>query len=295
ADAELEPSLFGTLRMVELSQLALRDLERHLGEVLGGKPIPVLLGVPEPRPGFDVDDARELAEQLTPDEAEQRYRVETIPTGHAAALRAVEHAAERIRSGASELCIAGGVDSYLDPDTLEWLDGERRLAREGVRSGFPPGEAAAMLLLASPRARARLGLPALARVRGAASTQEARALDSETGSLGEGLSAAVRQATRSLSAGELVSDLYGDLNGERHRSEDWGFTALRCAHVLRDASQVHTAVGECGDVGAATGALHCVLAARAWQREYAQGARALLWAGSWSGARSVLLLEEGRA
>lgn len=282
--------------MVELGQLALRDLERHLGGVLGGKPIAVLLGVPEPRPGFEVDDARELAEQLALDEAgTARYRIETIPTGHAAGLRAVELAAARIRSGASELCIAGGVDSYLDPDTLEWLDGERRLAREGVRSGFPPGEAAAMLLLASPRARARLGLPALARVCGAASSQEVRALDSETGCLGEGLSAAVQQATRSLSAGELVSDLYGDLNGERHRSEDWGFTALRCADVLRDASHVHTAVGECGDVGAATGALHCVLAARSWQRGYANGARALLWAGSWSGARSVLLLEEGRA
>jgi 3-oxoacyl-[acyl-carrier-protein] synthase I len=250
ADAELDPSLFGTHRMVELGQLALRDLERHLGGDFGAKPLVVLLGVPEPRPGFDENDARDLAEQLAVDEAgTARYRIETIPNGHAAALRAIELAADRIRSGALELCIAGGIDSYLDPDTLEWHDGERRFAREDVRSGFPPGEAAAMVLLASPHARARLGLPALARVRGAASTEEVRALDSETGSLGEGLSAAVRQATRSLSAGEVVSDLYGDLNGERHRSEDWGFTALRCAEVLRDASQVHTAVGECGDVG----------------------------------------------
>ncbi|MDB4977390.1 MAG: hypothetical protein JWN48_5731 [Myxococcaceae bacterium] len=297
ADAVLDSGLIGPDRMVELARLALRDLERHVDrDRIGSKPLSMLLGVAEPRPGFDADDALDLAGQLASDEAGVlRYSIETIPTGHAGSLRAVELAVERIRSGAVDLCVAGGVDSYLDTDTLEWLDGERRLAREGVRTGFPPGEAAAIVLLASPRARARLGLPTLARVRGAASAQEARALDSETGSLGEGLSHAVRLATRGLAAGELISDLYGDLNGERHRSEDWGFTVLRSAELLRDGSDINTAVGECGDIGAATGALHCVLAARAWQRGYALGPLALLWAGSWSGARSVVLLEQGQA
>jgi hypothetical protein len=34
----------------------------------------------------------------------------------------------------------------LDTDTVAWLDAKIRVARDGVRSGFCPGEAAAMLV-----------------------------------------------------------------------------------------------------------------------------------------------------
>jgi len=50
----------------------------------------------------------------------------------------------RIRSGTCEFCLVGGVDSYLDIESLEWLDLNDRVFRnQKPRNprGFTPGEA----------------------------------------------------------------------------------------------------------------------------------------------------------
>jgi 3-oxoacyl-[acyl-carrier-protein] synthase-1 len=93
---------------------------------------------------------------------------------------------------------------------------------------------------------------------------------------------------------EAVDDVYGDINGERYRTDEWGFAVLRTNHALRSVqSEVPT---QCwGDVGAASGALGCMLAVRAWARGYAKGTRALVWAGSDGGLRSAVVLEEAGA
>jgi 3-oxoacyl-[acyl-carrier-protein] synthase-1 len=151
-----------------------------------------------------------------------------------------------------------------------------------------------MIAVASEDALYRLALRSLARVRDAASAQEARSLQSDEGVLGEGLTQAVMRATQSLSPPrEIITDLYGDINGERHRTDDWGFTLLRASSLFQDGSAYYTAVSQCGDLGAATGAFGCALAVQAWQRRYAKGPRALVWAGSWSGLRAAALLEQG--
>jgi 3-oxoacyl-[acyl-carrier-protein] synthase-1 len=93
---------------------------------------------------------------------------------------------------------------------------------------------------------------------------------------------------------ELISDTYADINGERARTEDWGFTLMRTAQCFVDGTAYVSAVGRCGDVGAATGALGCALAVQSWQREAAKGPRALVWAGSWGGLRGAAVLERGK-
>ena len=90
---------------------------------------------------------------------------------------------------------------------------------------------------------------------------------------------------------ERIDDLYCDINGERHRTDEWGFTALRHHAAIRDGSDYVTAAGAWGDVGAASGVLSCVLAIRAWERRYAHGPRALIWASSPAGLRGVVILE----
>jgi 3-oxoacyl-[acyl-carrier-protein] synthase-1 len=281
--------------MTALARFALREIAAKLQPVrgeLGG--VPLFLSMPEPRWGFSHADADAIAGALVDGVELDSWSIDVRPVleGHAGGLRAMQLARERLLAGSAGLCLVGGVDSYLHSETLRWLESERRLSRTGVRTGFAPGEGAVMIALTAGRRSLGSRLPALAYVREVGYAQEPRALDSQEGTLGEGLTAAVRSIARAMRPGEQVSDVYGDINGERHRTEDWGFTLLRLPQLFRDGSQFLTTVPQCGDLGAASALLHVVLAARSWQRGYAKGPRALVWAGSWGGSRGAVLLEQ---
>jgi len=92
---------------------------------------------------------------------------------------------------------------------------------------------------------------------------------------------------------EVISDVYCDINGERARTEDWGFALARTSERFRDGTAYTSFVGECGELGAATPAIGCVVAVQSWRRKYALGPRALIWAGSWGGLRGAAFLEQG--
>jgi hypothetical protein len=88
------------------------------------------------------------------------------------------------------------------------------------------------------------------------------AIKTDADNLGEGLTEAViGAAARIPVAEERIADVYCDINGERYRSEEWGFTILRTSHLFRDASQYYCPVSEWGDMGAASGALFNGIAA----------------------------------
>jgi 3-oxoacyl-[acyl-carrier-protein] synthase-1 len=91
--------------------------------------------------------------------------------------------------------------------------------------------------------------------------------------------------------GELFHDVYCDVNGERVRTDDWGFALLRTNALFRDGTDYTMSVSECGDIGAATAGLSCILAAQAWQRGYAHGPLALVSGASWGGLRGAAVLE----
>jgi 3-oxoacyl-[acyl-carrier-protein] synthase-1 len=289
-DRFLPQAAYGSARSAALAGEA-------LAQVLASVPrnpnrnVALLLAVPEERPGFESAAARELMGQLSHRAEREDLLPELCGRGHAGAFAGLARAAVLLAQSKCDFCIVGGVDSYLHADTLNWLDGQRRLHRTDVRTGFLPGEGSVMVGVTLPSTRRRLGLPALGLVRTVANATERRSLDSDEGSLGEGLSNAVYQATASLAPDEQITDIYADINGERHRSEEWGFTLLRHPQHFRNGSQYISAAEQCGDVGAATGALQVMLAVRAFQRHYARGNRALVFAGSWQGARGVALLE----
>ena len=169
----------------------------------------------------------------------------------------------------------------------------RLVGRGGrIRGGFPPGEGAAAVVIAGPHWAARLGLKPLARVRGVATGQEPRSIDSVEGLLGEGLTDVVRRAAQVLRLpDERVDDIYCDINGERHRTDEWGFTILRAWQVFRDGTAYTTNVGHWGDLGASSAAVNCVLAVQAWRRRYASGAKAMIWGSSPEGQRGAVILE----
>ncbi|MBJ6761085.1 hypothetical protein JGU66_09945 [Myxococcaceae bacterium JPH2] len=294
ADSLLGRGLDGRDRLKPMVESVLEELETKLDPkvFLGGR-LDVLLSLPETRPGFSEGDAAWLADSVaarfqgkTP-----HARVEIAGRGHAGAIQAVDRV---LRAGAERrdgVFLVLGAESYLHPETFEWLERNRRFAQPGVRSGFTPGEGVGALVLMNPGMRRRLNLPSLATVRGASTAQEQLLRDSDTGSLGVGMTRAVHGAVSGLELPRESADaVYADINGERYRSEEWGFVALRAPSVWKSTG--YKAPSDCwGDVGAAFGALGGILAIRAFARGYARGPRALVMAGSDSGLRGAMLLQ----
>lgn len=295
SDAKLPTSLEGAARLLPMAHSVIEEIARQLGAAPRAYrgPVDLWLSLPEARPGLPEPDVARTAETLAAQvrASGTQLRSELAGRGHAGVARAIERAVQASARGEEHLAVVLGVDSYLHPETFVWLERNRSFG-PNARSGFAPGEAAGALVLASTRLRKQLGLPCLAVVGGVATAQELRLPGSETGSFGEGMTAAVLGA---LAGQRLPSDavdtVYCDVNGERYRSEEWGFVALRAPSAFREL-RYEAPADNWGDVGAASGALLGVLAVQSWARGYARGPRALVMTGSTGGLRGAILLQQ---
>jgi 3-oxoacyl-[acyl-carrier-protein] synthase-1 len=155
------------------------------------------LALPSPRPG--------LPERLQPDlmaRLATRYRgrfgaAAAFPAGHAAGLLALDAAFRKLVKGGLDACVVAGVDSYLEPETLEWLEDCDQLHGAGPLNnawGFIPGEAAGAVLLMRGEIAARLNLAPLAAILSTAVAHEAKRIKTESICIGEGLTEAFRGA-----------------------------------------------------------------------------------------------------
>ncbi|MEA3274719.1 MAG: beta-ketoacyl synthase N-terminal-like domain-containing protein [Pseudomonadota bacterium] len=282
-------------RMAVLAEAALRESLAPLA-VTGGldDPVPVFIGLPEGQPGVPKGLDKTLGDRLD--------ALATLPAplgpitafanGHSAGLMALQEAARLIHRGEAALCLAGGIDSYIEAERLEWLDAEEQLMSAENRSGFPPGEAAGFCLVASALAAHRLSLPALGNVVSVATDFEPNRIKTETICVGDGLTKAFRQVIRHLDLpSERIDAMFCDLNGERYRNEEFVFTLLRTQLAFVDAGNFRHPADCWGDVGAASGPLLAVLAVIAGMKGYADGRRCLLWTSSEGGQRGAALLE----
>jgi 3-oxoacyl-[acyl-carrier-protein] synthase I len=290
-DGRLDPARLGVPRMVEMATWALREVQEKLGAAWAAqREVDIALNLPEPRAGFAESNAREVMDAIVADAPLGQLRIAPHLRGRAGALEALVNATSAIRSGRRHLLIVGGVDSYVDPDTLLALNASGRLAADTVRGGFPPGEAACFVALGGDQALQHWGLPSLARIAGAAAAVEEKRSHDGALNLGEALTRAIRDAAAELSSRrQAVESIYCDINGEREQTEEWGFAVLRTKQLWKSASRYRTAVAECGDVGAATGPLLLILAVQAGLREQARGP-ALAWAASDCGLRAASLV-----
>jgi 3-oxoacyl-[acyl-carrier-protein] synthase-1 len=295
ADARIAPLVEGRERLVPLGVSVLDEILGKLGawerEVNRCR---LLLSLPETRPGFSDDDAAWVADALRThvQSAKAEIRVEIAGRGHAGSVLSAERAVQECAHNPDDLFLTAGVDSYHHAATYLWLESDRRFTQPGIRSGFAPGEGAGCLALASPATRNRLRLPRLAVLRGVRTAQETLLRGSETGSFGVAMTKAVEGAVAGLALPrEAIDVLYTDINGERYRSEEWGFVALRTPGVWN--SHVYEAPCDCwGDVGAAFGTLAAALAVQSFVRRYARGPRALVMAGSDGGLRGAMVLQD---
>lgn len=287
-DARLDRNTEARERMVAMVEHVLAEACAKLDRTpTSPSLLRVLLALPETRPGFSEKDASWVLEIIRSRFRPSRSKVtvELAGRGHAGAVQAVAKALARDDRDAMFLIV--GADSHHHVDTFQWLDRERRLARATIRNGFVPGEGAGCIALASVELVRRLQLARLAIVRGAQMAQETQLRESETGSLGVAMSRAVEALHL---PNESVDAIYLDLNGERYRSEEWGFVALRASRLWKSLDYFAPA-DSWGDIGAAFGALAAVLAVQSFVRRYSTGPRALILAGSESGSRGAMLIE----
>jgi 3-oxoacyl-[acyl-carrier-protein] synthase-1 len=206
---------------------------------------------------------------------------------------ALEAASARLMRGAADACLVAGVDSYLEPETLEWLESCDQLHSAGRFNnawGLVPGEGAAALLLMRKSVARQCGLDPLAEVLGTAATVEPHRIKTDSVCLGEGLTAAFRTALAALPPGRKVSDVYCDLNGEPYRADEYGFACLRTREYFEAASDM-VAPADCwGDVAAAGGVLHLMLACVAGHKRYAKGPFAFACGSAEMGERAAALI-----
>jgi 3-oxoacyl-[acyl-carrier-protein] synthase I len=278
-----------------LASLLLPVIEEALRPVAQEPPLrcAVLLGLPPQRPGLPDELDRALVSLVR-----DRYRrwvhdVSCIREGHTSALSAIGVATAALESGHFDACVVAGVDSYVDAETLAWLEGEDRLHGAGPLNnawGFIPGEGAGALLLVAQGAMRERGIEPLATLLGRGAGFERKYLGSGLVCIGEGLTEALNGALTSLPRGQRVADIYCDLNGEPFRADEYGFSALRTReHFVAPGDFV--APADCwGDVGAAGGVLHAAMAAIALNKRYAKGPIALVYGSADGGARAAALI-----
>lgn len=290
----LREDLSGAERFAALGRAA---LDEALAPVARRQPpsIPLILGLPVARPGLPDDLAERLRPSfaIAPPGGRRPGDFTTIALGHAAGVSALAAGIDRIRRGDVELCVTGGVDSYLEPDTLQWLEATDQLHGAGALRnayGFVPGEAAAFCVLASQRAVGRHGWPSLARVVSTFVGREENRIRTDTICTGKGLSAAFWGALAGVADDLRIDHLFCDLNGETYRADELGFTLARTAARFVGGG-TFSAPAQCwGDVGAASAPLFVTLAIAAGRKGYARGPYSLLSTSADGGERGAAIV-----
>ena len=259
-----------------------------------GLRVALALGLPTERPGLPAHlwgglRAR-LAQQLP-----GRFAAEAVfPVGHAAGFVGLSAAWPRVASGEFDACVLAGVESYVEPETLQWLEENDQLHGAGPLNnawGFIPGEAAGAVLICREGILEPLGVPSLALLLGVGTAIESNRIKTDTVCIGEGLTAAFRQCLAGLPGGAVVSDVFCDMNGEPYRADEYGFACLRTKEDFQSASDFMAPADCWGDVSAASAPLALVLSAVAGRKTYANGRYAFVWASSETGERGAGLIE----
>ncbi len=292
----LDTELSGVGRFEALLFPAIEQVMEPL-QINTGLRVALALGLPSARPGLPQALDHELRSRIS-----RRYRGHfgssaAFPSGHAAGLLALDAAFTRFAQGGLDACVVAGVDSYINRETLEWLESCDQLHGAGLLNnawGFIPGEAAGALLLMRGSIAEHLRLEALSEVLATGAAYEPSRIKTESVCIGEGLTSAFRRALAVLPAGTQVTDVYCDMNGEPYRADEYGFTCLRVKESFASPADFIAPADCWGDVAAAGGALHLMLSTIAGAKGYSHGNLAFAWASAEGGERAAVVLSTKR-
>lgn len=214
--------------------------------------------------------------------------------GHAGALSLLAEATELFTDAKAERCVVGGVDSFIDHDTLERLDQQRMLKTPLNGDGFIPGEGAALLLLEKRDGAERRGAPILAELGPIAiETADYTLLADDFVPTGAAWARAIeRVIAQNPSAASAIGDLVHDYNGWSRRGREWALALMRVRRTHPELGETRrsTPAESFGDLGAANAAFALCTTTTALSRGYASGRETVIAAASDDGHRAAALL-----
>lgn len=261
--------------------------------------IGIAIGLPPSRPGQHPDLAKGILSAI-----EQKYagvftQARSFDAGHAAGHLALDTAVKSCAVHSIDACVVACVDSYLSPETLEWIEACDQLHGGGPLNnawGFIPGEASGALLIATEAFVHRIGVEAYGDIVSVGIGRETKLIKTDAVCIGEGLTQAFRSSLQALSPGEQIHNVFCDLNGETYRADEYGFTALRTKERFRAATDFIAPADCWGNIGAAGAPLHIALAVICHRKRYGKGPLSMVWASSESGERGAAVIRalEGR-
>ncbi len=248
-------------RALTLARCALAEACAPLAAERSGV-VPCFVALPEPGFGPTLDlppIERALAEVVR--EGTRGLGLEigpqrVFPRGRAGALLALRAAISALTHGEHEVALVGGLDSRVDLVTLQALaDADRVLGRRN-RDGLLPGEGAAFVLLANPRA---VGVDrTIAHVSGCAVATEPNPRGHGGPSQAMGLTSVFHQL-RSLHPGRVDAVVSGQ-TGEGGYERGFSYAYLRNASLMPEPLRALVLGSRLGDAGAAAGAMALVVA-----------------------------------
>ena len=222
-------------------------------------------------------------------------RCELHPYGHGGGAYSVQWAAQQLTNGAVDVALVFGIDTYYDPDVVEWLLEQNQIYVGDGIDGFVPGEGGALVVLSTSDYARQQGWPVLARVSATNLVSEPQC-STVAPNLGVGLTSAVGGICESLEAtDERVDWWLGDVSTEAYRIREFQLALPRfTARVAHADSVLEFVPTHFGDLGAATIPTAMTIAVEGFSRGAPRARNCLIWASSDGATRGAVLLRQLR-
>lgn len=202
-------------------------------------------------------------------------------------------AIDDLHNGTCHLALVGCVDCLCDSTILETLAEDDRLKSGTNPEGIVAGEAAGAVLLELESHARRRNAAIFAYINAWGRSVEPHSWTGTTPSTAKGLTGAFHEAFAKLPRrGEEIGLIIADLNGERARAHEWGFTTSRIFPVGGKPRELMHPADCAGDCGSALGAVLLATAAALLSQAPSPMNIALSTSDD-GGARRILCLEKG--
>jgi 3-oxoacyl-(acyl-carrier-protein) synthase len=209
-------------------------------------------------------------------------------------IKLIRLATKGLERNQFERCIIGGIDSYVEADTIRALSdfGILKTPIKGI--GLMPGESASFVLIEREDVAGRRKANILGKIESFSEVAEPFNRLSDEVPLGVALTEAITTTLDNLNdKGDQTGLIIGNLNGDPYRASDWGHAIirLRAKYPWIDLPEWYPAVAF-GEIGAATGFVATCMAIKGFARDYAGTDNVLVWLSSDCGKRGAFYIRK---